>query len=68
LDDLSQSDALSENRQITLILRLLLDRKQNLLHGSLVDVTGLPIGQFSDWDSLVEAIQNWLSRPNLPGE
>jgi hypothetical protein len=67
LDDPLKSDTLSEKRQVTLVLRLLLDGENNLLRGDLVDVTGQSLGHFTDWISLAAALEEWQSRPKQTG-
>ncbi len=65
--DKNPSDALSEKHQVTLVLRLLLDRNNRLLHGDVVDVSGQSLGHFSDLESLTHAIEDWLARGESSG-
>lgn len=65
--DKNPSDALSEKHQVTLILRLLLDRNNRLLHGDVVDVNGQSLGHFFDLESLTHAIEEWLARGGPSG-
>ena len=59
--DEPQFDQLSEKYQATSILRMLLDERRSLVHGELVDVAGKSWGHFSSWDSLLSALEEWLS-------
>lgn len=52
---------LADQRHITLILRLAIDRDAQLVYGELVDLAGVSIGHFMEWPKLTEVIQTWLT-------
>jgi hypothetical protein len=57
-----QPDSLSAKRQVTLVLRLVLDDRGRLERGSLISVSGSSQGHFSGWEGLQQALQGWLKR------
>jgi hypothetical protein len=58
----SPEDQLSGNRQVILILRLVLDRQAQLRHGELLDAEAHLEGRFAGLDGLTETVGRWLAR------
>ena len=52
---------LADKRHITLILRLAIDKDDQLVYGELVDLRGVSIGRFVEWPKLAQIIQTWIS-------
>ena len=52
---------LADKRHITLILRLAIDKDDQLVYGELVDLGGVAIGRFVEWPKLAQIIQTWIS-------
>jgi hypothetical protein len=55
------SGELDEKRYVTAILRLLMNRQGELLHGEVADVEGRPCKRFVDWQGLMPAVRAWLA-------
>jgi hypothetical protein len=53
---------LAEKRYVTVILRLLLDRRGRLINGELVDVESTLEDRFIGWRGLTRAVRGWLTR------
>jgi hypothetical protein len=51
---------LADKRQVVLILRLVLNKQGQLLHGEIVDVAYKVIGRFANWTHLNYLMQMWL--------
>jgi hypothetical protein len=51
---------LADKRQVVLILRLVLNKQGQLLHGEIVDVADKVIGRFANWTHLNYLMQMWL--------
>ena len=60
-------DRLSERRQVTVVLRLLLDPSGRLIRGEVVDATGTPRSRFSGWRGLTSAVRAALAGPDHGG-
>jgi len=63
------SDKLAETRQVTVILRLVVDRDGRLQHGEVVNIADNSNNRFKDWDGLTLTLRSWLSnrsQGNLP--
>ena len=54
------SNGLEEKQYATAILRLLLDKRGELVHGEVVDVEGGSSQRFVAWQALIPAVQAWL--------
>jgi hypothetical protein len=53
---------LADRRYVSVVLRLVLDRHGQMIHGEVVgDATTLP-ARFSGWRGLTRAVQAWLAR------
>lgn len=55
-------DELSGNRQVILILRLMLDRQNHVHRGEIIDVHGVCHGRFVNLPGLVDSVTRWLER------
>jgi hypothetical protein len=55
-------DTLSENRQVVLILRLVVDRQGKLRHGELLDCDVMRQARFATLTGLQSTIRQWLER------
>lgn len=53
-------ERLADKRNVTLILRLVLDRDGKLMHGELVDVGGKVQTRFIRWRELTRTVRAWL--------
>ena len=66
-------DRLGDRRNVTLILRLVLDRLEQLVYGEVVDADGRRVRRFKTWAQLPGAVQDSLPRgeaedaPQEPG-
>jgi hypothetical protein len=58
---------LSAKRQVTLILRVVLDAQGRIESGEAVDAHGKPQGRFRGRDGLSRTVEEWLGR-QAPGE
>jgi hypothetical protein len=56
-----------ENRQVTLILRLVLDARGRLRYGEAVDVEAHSQGRFVGWRGLTHTVRAWLARQEHTG-
>ena len=52
----SRAEHLADHRNLTLLLRLVVDPSDHLVHGELVDVDGTGRGRFLNWERLVELL------------
>lgn len=55
------SEGLQEKRYVTVILRLLLDKHGELVHGEVADMDGRVGPRFGSWDTLAAAVDSWLA-------
>ncbi len=55
------TERLSDKRQVTLIMRLVLDRHGLLMHGEMADVQGTVFSRFVGWRGMVRALRAWLA-------
>jgi hypothetical protein len=60
--DLGEEDEASGNRNVVLILRLVLDRHAHLYRGELFTSEGMRLGHFVNSEGLAEAIHLWLKQ------
>jgi hypothetical protein len=51
---------LAEKRDLAVVVRIVVDRNRQLVHGELVDMNGTSRGRFADWDTLIRLIRVWL--------
>ena len=58
----SAGDRLAERRNVTAILRLLVDGHGRLVYGELVDEQARSWGRFRGWQELTRMLQDWLGR------
>jgi hypothetical protein len=59
----SRGERLTERRNVTLVLRLVVDPGGRLVLGELVDPDGAGRGGFADWVGLTRVIRRWLEDP-----
>lgn len=64
----SVGDELAASRNVTVILRLVLDAQGDLVRGDLVEVDGSPWRHFTGWQGLTGALQDWLLRRQRAAE
>jgi hypothetical protein len=55
-------DTLGDKRFVTLIVRLVLDRRGGLVHGEVVDVEDRLWGRFDGWRGLVRTLRAGAAR------
>jgi hypothetical protein len=60
--DLGEEDEASGNRNVVLILRLVLDQHAHLYRGELFTSDGTRLGHFVNSEGLAEAIHRWLKQ------
>jgi hypothetical protein len=56
-----------EKRQVTLILRLVLDGQGRLQYGEAVDTEARSQGRFVGWRGLTRTVRAWLARQEHTG-
>jgi hypothetical protein len=56
-----------EKRQVTLILRLVLDAQGRLQYGEAVDTEARSQGRFVGWRGLTRTVRAWLARQEHTG-
>ncbi|MGI8554209.1 MAG: hypothetical protein ACR2PL_25990 [Dehalococcoidia bacterium] len=56
----SEND-LVRQQHLTLVLRLVIDRRGRLLHGEVVDSVGKGHGRFAGWGGLTRCAQRWAA-------
>jgi hypothetical protein len=49
-------ETLGDHHNLTLLLRLVVDRAGHLVHGELVDLDGASRGRFLNWDTLQQLL------------
>lgn len=54
-------ERLTDARHVTVILRLVLNRRGQLTHGEIVDVEGTTRVRFKGWRELTRALRKWLT-------
>jgi hypothetical protein len=54
-------EALTERRQLVVILRLVAATTGRLLYGEVIDVEAGPTGRFVGWRGMTNAVRTWLS-------
>jgi hypothetical protein len=62
-------DVLSERRYVSLLLRIVIDRRGRVLHGEIVDIDGGTRMRFAERRGLSRALQAYLAKhAEPPGE
>ena len=59
-------ERLTDAHQVTVILRLVLNRRGQLTHGEIVDVEGTTRIHFKGWRALTRALREWLAHQPGP--
>ena len=59
-------DHLADTQDITLVLRLVLDRQGCFQRGQLIDIDAQLVGQFFDRAGLVRSLMAWLDAQRCP--
>jgi hypothetical protein len=49
-------ETLGDHRNLTVMLRLVIDPAGHLVHGELVDLDGVSCGRFLNWDTLLQLL------------
>jgi len=57
-----QYEHLSEKRYVTVVVRMLIDRREQLVRGEIVDVNGIGQGQFAGWQGLIRTMRDYLTK------
>jgi len=55
---------LADHRNVTVLVRLVVEPSGQLVHGELVDLHGESLGYFKDWARLNELLQLRLAKPD----
>jgi len=55
-------EELGRRRLVTVVLRLVLDRRGRLVHGEIINTASRLIGRYADWDQLVPTLRALLER------
>jgi hypothetical protein len=53
---------LEDKRNVSIILRIVLDADGQVLHGEIVDVDGKVLSRFAGVDGMMDMLQRWLDR------
>jgi hypothetical protein len=56
----SSGNRLAEKRYLTVILRLVVDKRGRLVHGEVVDLQARLQGRFAGWRGLTHTVRAWL--------
>ena len=56
----ADGEPLAHRHVVAVVLRLVTDRRGELLHGEVVDTSGRVRARFRGWDGLTPAVQGWL--------
>lgn len=54
-------DALADQRQLVVVLRLVAGTTGDLLYGEVIDVESGPIRRFIGWRGMTSALRSWLA-------
>jgi hypothetical protein len=57
------AEQLADHRNVTVLLRLVVDSDGHLAHGEVVGLDGESLGRFSHWERLVELLHERLDTP-----
>lgn len=63
----ANSNRLAGRRYVTVIVRLLIDQRGQLVHGEVLDVEGRIQARFVKWGSLARAMRSWLASQDCGG-
>jgi hypothetical protein len=55
--DCEAGERLGDKRNVTVVLRLVLDREGELMEGEVVDAKGRPGDRFNDWEEITPAVR-----------
>jgi hypothetical protein len=61
LPSISAQDNLSDQQNVTVVLRLVTDRQGRLLHGEILDASGASLARFFRWPDLTRLLQTHLA-------
>lgn len=53
---------LSEKRYVTVVVRIVIDRREQLVRGEIVDVDGIGQGRFAGWRGLIRTMRDYLTK------
>jgi hypothetical protein len=53
-------NTLSDHRPIAFVVRLVVDRRDQLVYGEVVDHKGTVLGRFREWERLPDLLRAWL--------
>jgi len=56
-----QENHLSDKRYVTVIVRMVIDRRERLVHGEVVDVDGKAQGRFDGWREMIHMVRGYLT-------
>ena len=56
-----QENHLSDKRYVTVIVRMVIDRRERLVHGEVVDVDGEAQGRFDGWREMIRTVRDYLT-------
>ena len=56
-----QENHLSDKRYVTVIVRMVIDRRERLVHGEVVDVDGKAQGRFDGWREMIHTVRGYLT-------
>ena len=62
LPRLRAENHLADRHYVSVVIRLMLDRRGRMVHGELVGSANTRPTRFSDWDGLTHALQAWLKQ------
>lgn len=52
---------MSDKRYVTVIVRMVIDRRERLVHGEVVDVDGKAQGRFDGWREMIHTVRGYLT-------
>ncbi len=53
---------ISEKRYVTVVVRMVIDQREQLVHGEIVDVDGIGQGRFAGWRGLIRTMRDFLAK------
>ena len=60
MTEAQSSETLEDRRHVTVVLRLVVDRRGRLVYGELIDEAAQARGRFVGWRGLTRTVQRWL--------